>query len=188
MARGNTWTNSDGLEVGFGRRDSEYQYAGTVRTQGNEEMITLSIKASEMPLYEGSTVPSKAMAIPAGSYITKATLDVITTFADADANPTMTIGLVDSTGTAIDIDGIFAGLTEASGQLTAPQVVEGDVGTYGGLLVNGTEDIGTADGYITADLDTGAWDSGEALLTVWYLKPMPSVTPTDPITTIVGSL
>lgn len=188
MSRSATWTNSDGLEVGFGRRDSEYKYAGTVRTKGNEEMVMLSIKASEMPLYEGSAVSSKAIGIPAGAYITKATLDVVTSFADADANPTMTIGLVDSAGTAIDIDGIFAGLTEASGQLTAPQVVEGDVGTYGGALVNGTDHIGTAVGYLTADLDTGAWDSGEAILTVWYLKRSPDVTPTDPINTVVGSI
>ena len=188
MSRAATWTNSDGLEVGFGKRDSEYKYAGTVRTMGNEEMITLSIKASEMPLYEGAAVPSMCMPIPAGAYITKATLNVLTSFADADANPTMTIGLVNAAGTAIDIDGIFAGLTEASNQLTAPQVVEGDVATYGGGLVNGIDDIGTADGYLTADLDTGAWDSGEAILTVWYLRAIPDVTPADPITSIVGTL
>jgi hypothetical protein len=100
----------------------------------------------------------------------------------------MTIGLVNSAGTAIDVDGLFAGLTEASGQLTAPQVVEGDVGTYGGALVNGVDHIGSSDGYINVDLDTGAWDSGLAQLTVWYLKPTPDSIPTEPLDSIVGTL
>lgn len=188
MARAATWTNSDGLVVGFGTRDSVYDKAGTVRTQGNEEMIVMEINAADMPTAAGTARSAQDFRIPAGSYITKATLNVLTSFADADANPTMTIGLVDSAGTAIDADGLFAGLTEASGQLTAPQVVEGDVATYGGALVNGTDHIGSSDGYITCALDTGAWDSGLAQLTVWYLKPTPDSTPTDPISGIVGTL
>jgi len=188
MARAATWTNSDGLEVGFGQHTSVYDKAGTVRTQGNQCMMVMEINAADMPTASGTARSAKDMYIPAGSYITKATLNVLTTFADADANPTMTIGLVDSAGSAIDIDGLFAGLTEASGQLTAPQVVEGDVATYGGALVNGTDHIGTSNGYITAALDTGAWDAGLAQLTVWYLLPTPDSTPTDPISGTVGSL
>jgi len=188
MARSATWTNSDGLVVGFGPRDSVNDLGGTVRTQGNVEMMVMEINAADMPTAPGTARLSKDFRIPAGSYITKATLNVLTTFADADANPTMTIGLVDSAGTEIDNDGLFAGLTEASGQLTAPQVVEGDVATYGGALVNGTDHIGASDGYLTCVLDTGAWDAGLAQLTVWYLKPTPDSTPTDPISGIVGSL
>jgi len=188
MARAATWTNSDGLEVGFGQRTSVTDYAGTVRTQGNECMIVMEINAADMPTASGTARKAYDMYIPAGAYITKATLNVTTTFADSDANPTMTIGLVDEDGSVIDIDGLFAGLTEASGVLTAPSVVEGDVATYGGALVNGIDHIGTANGYITAALDTGAWDAGFAQLTVWYLLPTPDSTPTDPISGIVGSL
>lgn len=188
MARASTWTNSDGLKVGFGRRTSLNNNGGTVRTQGNEEMLVMEINAANMPKASSVARTADDVAIPAGSYITKATLNVLTSFADADANPTMTIGLVTAAGAAGDVDGLFAGLTEASGQLTAPQVVEGDVATYGGALVNGTDHIGTSDLYVNVDLDTGAWDSGVAQLTVWYLKPTPDSTPDDPITSIVGSL
>jgi len=170
MARSATWTNSDGLVVGFGPRDSVNDVAGTVRTQGNEEMIIMELNAADMPTASGTARLATDVPIPANSYITKATLHVLTTFNDADANPTMTIGLVNSAGTAIDIDGLYAGLTELSGQLTAGAVVEGDVATYGGALVNGTASVGSSDAYITAALDTGAWDAGLARLTVWYLK------------------
>lgn len=188
MTRAATWTNSDGLSVGYGRLTSRNKNAGTVRTMGNEEMLVMEIAYDAMPLASGTARTSKDTPIPAGSYITKATLNVLSTFADADANPTMTIGLVNSAGTAIDVDGLFAGLTEASVQLVAPQVVEGDVATYGGALVNGIDHIGAADGYVNVDLDTGAWDSGLAQLTVWYIRPTPDSTPTEPLDSIQGTL
>jgi hypothetical protein len=54
--------------------------------------------------------------------------------------------------------------------------------------VNGVDHIGSSDGYINVDLDTGAWDSGLAQLTVWYLKPTPDSIPTEPLDSIVGTL
>lgn len=198
MTRKNVWLNNDGLLVGYGSRSSTSAFAGTVRTTGNEEVITMILDHSDMPTTDNTqfynatdTEPfQKACKIPANAIITEAKLVVHEVFACAGGNPTMTIGLMASDGTVIDADGIYAGLTEASSQLVANWVLDGDAATYGGALVNGTASIGASDGYIYAAGVTTApasttttWDTGKATLTVKYIRQIPDDEPTAPHST-----
>lgn len=179
MARANTWTNSDGLEVGFGVRDSKNDAGSTVETKGNVEVFQMVLDFDELPAASGTAPSSKSVPIPAGAVINDAVLQVLEAF-DAAGAATLTIGLKNSAGTAIDADGIDAAIA-----LTAIDAV-GDTVQCDGALV-GT-DIGTADGYIAVDVGTGPYTAGQAVLTIEYTRQLPSSDAADPITTIQGSL
>ena len=72
MTRNAIWLNNDGLTVGFGTRDSVYPFAGTVKTEGNREQITLVLDYRNMPTTDNvrfynatNTEPfSKSVRIP----------------------------------------------------------------------------------------------------------------------------
>lgn len=197
MARQSVWTNVDGLQVGFGARTSIVPFAGTVLSLGgNEEMLSLVLDYRDMPTTDNvnfynatATDPvTKSVPIPANSLITEAKLVVHSSFTCAAGNPTMTIGLMTSGGTVIDGAGLYAGLTEASSQLLANAVVDGDVATYGGALVNGLLTIGANAGHIycagvTMLTAATKWDTGLATLTVKYLRQVPDYDPTNPHST-----
>lgn len=196
MTRNSVWLNNDGLHVGYGPRDSVNPFAGTVRTMGNREQITLVLDYRDMPTTDnvrfynaGVTDPvSKSVRIPANSIIVEAKLITHATFTCAAGNPTMTIGLMRSDGTVIDDDGLYAGLTEASLQLLANAVVDGDAATYGGALVNGVLSIGAFDAHIycagvTMLTAATKWDVGYATLTVDYIRQVPDYDPTAPYST-----
>lgn len=181
MARANTWTNSDGLVVGFGARDSKNDAGATVRTEGNVEVFSMILDYDNLPAAAGTAPSSKSIPIPANSYIHSATLRVLDAFTSAGAT-TLDIGFVDEDGTAIDQDGIDAAI--------AKTVIdaEGDTVQCDGDLVNGLVTVGTDDAYISTNVGTGPYTAGQAELTIEYSKPLPGTDPTDPITTIVGSL
>jgi len=98
-------------------------------------------------------------AIPAGSYITAASL-VVKTAAAGGTN--VTIGLITAAGADIDADGIDA--TVATADLAANKAVACD-----GALVGGTATVGAADGYVDIDA-TGTFTAGELLLVIEYIE------------------
>lgn len=198
MARNAIWTNTDGLVVGYGARTSLVPVGATVETKGNVCIHTQIIDHASMPVTantawkkSGGNLLSYNVPIPAYAIITRATFQCLETFADADANPSMTLGLVTVDNTEIDNDGLFKALTEASGKLTAGAttvaslydagVADGAATTYQGALIG--NDIGSAAGYITAVLSTGGWDSGKGVITVEYILQIPDDEPTSPYST-----
>ena len=98
-------------------------------------------------------------AIPAGSYITAASL-VVKTAAAGGTN--VTIGLITAAGADIDADGIDA--TVATADLAANKAV-----ACNGALVGGTATVGAADGYVDIDV-TGTFTAGELLLVIEYIE------------------
>lgn len=99
--------------------------------------------------------------LPANSFIVKATLEVTTAFTSGGA-ATLTIGLVEPDGTAIDADGIDAAIA-----LTAIDAV-GERVLCDGALVGALAGIGTAAGQIIATFGTAAFTAGAARLIVEY--------------------
>jgi hypothetical protein len=97
--------------------------------------------------------------IPAGSYITSAALVVKTA---AAGGTTVTIGLVNAAGAAIDADGIDA--TVATADLAANKAVACD-----GALVGGTATVGAAEGFVSVDV-AGTYTAGELLLLIEYVE------------------
>jgi len=97
--------------------------------------------------------------IPAGSYITSASL-VVKTAAAGGTN--VTIGLITAAGADIDADGIDAAV--ATADLAANKAVACD-----GALVGGTATVGAANGYVDIDV-TGTFTAGELLLVIEYIE------------------
>lgn len=97
--------------------------------------------------------------IPAGSYITGASLVVKTA---AAGGTSVTIGLVTAAGAAIDADGIDAAV--ATADLAANKAVACD-----GALVGGTATVGAAEGFVGVTV-SGTFTAGELLLLVEYIE------------------
>lgn len=178
MARQATWTNSDGLVVGFGPRDSKNDNGAVVETIGNVEVFQMNLDFDNLPAASGTAPSTKSIPLPANAVINDAVIQVTEAFTAAGA-ATLTLGLKNSAGTAIDADGIDAAIAVAALSLGA--TIQCD-----GALVGA--DIGTADGYIASAVATGPFLTGHAILTIEYTRQLPDTDPTDPITTIVGSL
>lgn len=161
MARDNVWVNDDGLEVGFGWRDTNNYEAGTVRTVGKINQIELDLDYDNLP--ENGTVRNDVAGIPAGSVIISAVLVAETDWDTADSAD-LTIGVQEADGTVIDADGIDAAIA-------ATALTEGDVVQCDGDLVGGTATVGEDTAYIYFDVGTGDFTSGTGTLTVEYILP-----------------
>lgn len=175
------FTNPDGLTQRYGQlttsdapvvRSSEYNIGGTVVVDFDFNHL---LNASGVLAFwtedagGGSTVDSPSSlnaAIPSGAWIKSATLFVKTAFVGATG--TLTIGLYDKAGTAIDADGIDAAIA-----VTAIDAV-GDVvlcnGALVGGLVTGVSSLTTDSGmYIGALSATANFTAGAARLVVEYI-------------------
>lgn len=177
MSRESTWTNNDGLVVGFGTRDSSNENSATVRTQGNVNIWQFPLNYDNLPTI-GTAPSSKAIPIPAAAVIQRATFTVTEAFA---GGTNIDFGLMDAAGTAIDDDGLDVAV------LTAAIDAVGEVVQMDGALVGSALDVGTVDAYF-GTVVTGTYTAGKGILLVEYVLPMPDSDATDPITTIVGSL
>lgn len=100
--------------------------------------------------------------IPAGAYITSASVVVTTAFTSAGA-AALNIGLYNAAGTAIDADGVDAAVALAA--LGANKAVACD-----GALVGGTATVGAANAYVGVDYDTAAYTAGAAKLVIEYIE------------------
>jgi len=154
-----SYTNSDGLLVLTNGAQ------GSVNLTGGAEY---GVKYLVINIADATTIGSSAAApaandafIPAGAYITKASLIVTTAFAGATA--ALNIGLQTAAGVAIDADGIDAAIA-----VTAIDAI-GDVVACNGAAVAGVVTVGTAPAYVSLDYDTAAFTAGAAKLVIEYI-------------------
>ena len=167
-----TWTNPDGLQVPFGQDQARETgaIAGKIAMDGPVSYLIMDVSFDDFPDYtadlnnDGSNngFSDSDAYIPAGSYITKATLIVETAFADGT---TYDIGLYTQAGVAIDADGIDDGLATAA--IAANMAVECD-----GLLV-GTLDLVESNAYLVMIEASGTFTAGKAKLVIEYLQVAP---------------
>lgn len=150
-----SYTNADGLTV-LTNGD-----AGVPAENGVTAVSAKKTMVVNVDLTKGDQNMNAAQDafIPAGSFITSATLVAKTA---AAGGTSVTIGLVNAAGTAIDADGIDAAVAAAA--LGANKAVACD-----GALVGGTATVGAADGYVSIDA-TGTFTAGEAALVIEYIE------------------
>lgn len=162
------WYNDDGLLVRYGQdqaRETQSVMAHP-RTAGALRHMVVDINWDDLPTFttdsnnDGSLnkFSGQDNFIPANSFITNAYLVVETAFADGTSYD---IGLYDEDGSAIDADGIDAGVALAA--LGADEAVVCD-----GALVRGTATIGSSNGYLVV-AETGTFTAGKAKLFIEYL-------------------
>lgn len=156
-----SYTNADGLQVLTNGAAGVAANNGTAVSPKKSLVINI---ADATELGSSAATPDDQEAfIPAGSYITAASLVVTTAFASGGA-ATLTIGAYNQAGSAIDADGIDA--TIALAAVGADKAVACD-----GALVGGTATVGSADAYIKANYGTAAFTAGAAKLVIEYIEP-----------------
>lgn len=152
-----TWDNFDGLKVKFGLDRADENPKGRNAVQATNHM-TVSIDLVGDSKLGLTDVSEWDGYIPAGSYITKATL-VMTEAAAGGTS--VSIGLAQPDQTVIDADGIDSGILTA--EMAADMAVDCD-----GALVSTQATIGSERGvvYITR---TGTFTAGKADLVIEYV-------------------
>jgi hypothetical protein len=172
MPRQNTWTNSDGLVVGFGTHSVDNEVAAVVSERGPVKVMQMYVKATNLVATASvvaSTQPPQAVRIKRGSVINRAKFQVVVPFATS-ASGTLTIGTfkADAAATVDDADGIDATIA-----VTAIDAI-GETVICDGALVNGTTPVGAtsdSDVVILPSYGTGVFTAGEGILTVEYMEP-----------------
>lgn len=156
MSRSSTWTNSDGLVIGFGIHTTDGERPGETARDGIEKELIVDFSYNNLP---GATASDGGKAfIPAGSYLVSATLIVGTVWT---SETDLDIGTETLAGVAIDADGIDVTLDAAA--LTAGAVIACD-GADIGTVIDASNDA-----YIVAT--SAAATAGTARLVVRYLQP-----------------
>jgi len=154
------YVNADGLEILTAGEAGTAAKRGTAVSPKKALVMTLT----GTDLGSSADTPQDHDAfIPAGSYITSASLIVTTAWTSA-GSATLTIGAYQQDGTTVDADGIDA--TVALAALAANKGVACD-----GALVGGTATVGANDVYIEANYGTAAFTAGEAKLVIEYIEP-----------------
>jgi hypothetical protein len=151
------WSNSDGLVVGFGRRDVADNIPGAVAGVGSIRQLVVEIVGANLTDTAEPTDFITGAFIPADSVILAAYLTVTTAF--AGTNAVLDIGTYDAAGSAIDDDGIDAAIATAT--LVDNYYVACDGGKIGTQV--------TVDNYIAATYDTAAFTAGRAKLVIEYI-------------------
>ncbi len=162
------WQNDDGLTVRFGQdqaRETKSLMAPAAGV-GPVRYMVVDINFDDLPTFttdlnnDGTNngFSDQDAYIPTGSYIKSASLIVETAFAGGTS---YNIGLYNAAGSAIDADGIDAGVATAA--LAADLAVACD-----GALVGGTALV-TSDAYLVVAA-TGTFTAGKAKLVIEYIQ------------------
>lgn len=155
-----SYTNADGLQV------LTNGAAGTPTDNGiaeyGKKFLVINIEDATAIGAAAAAPAANDAFIPAGSYITGASL-VVTTAFTSGGSAALNVGLYTAAGAAIDADGIDA--TIAVADLAANKAVACD-----GALVGGTATVGAADAYVSWDYDTAAFTAGAAKLVIEYIE------------------
>lgn len=147
MAQASTWTNEDGLEVGFGPVVSKNTTAGDQHIKGKIKQIELPVDVDAGLVSVGDAISQKHTGIPADAYIVSARY-----IAEVDFDNAVEFGTAQADGTAIDQDGLIAtGTTTAEGA--------------GALIGTVTSEVN----YIVVTATTTAPTAGKGELIVEYI-------------------
>ena len=155
------WTNSDGLEVRFNGPEAGPTGA-SVSTLGAVKNLVLDF---DFATAITAAADGHEAFIPAGSYIKAATL-IVTTAATSAGTATLSIGLAQKDGTAINNIGIDSAIA-LSAIDAVTEVVKCD-----GTLAGGTASIGAYNGYVYTTPTTGAdvFTAGRGKLVIEYIE------------------
>ena len=175
MARGSTWTNKDGLVVGFGTHSADNGVAAVVG--GSGAFKTLQVKLEDATALEAvgsitaASFKPQDVVIPRGSRILEASFTVTAAFTTS-ASGALNIGTneagLSGDYTADDENGIDAAIA-----VTALDAIGATV-ACDGALVAGVTTCGaasTSDVKICFGYTTGVFTAGAGVLTVRYIEP-----------------
>lgn len=171
MARNSTWTNSDGLVVGFGTHSADNNVAAV--RGGTEKTLEMEIVLTDLvDTFAATNKDPQAVVIPRGSYITEAYIQTLVAATSGGAATldigTWGVGL--TTEVVDDADGLVADVTIAEmTSIGEVHVLDGAlVGSSGQTAVGATS---LSDVVIAPSYETAAFTAGKVRLTVKYIVP-----------------
>lgn len=156
-----SYTNADGLFIVTDEAQGAVRDNGVTASNGIKTLVFEIKDATLLGTSDVNPQPNDVF-IPAGSYITKASL-VVTTAFTSGGSATLGVGLQQADGTIIDADGIDAAVAVAD--LAANKAV-----VCNGALVGGTATVGAANSYLSLVYGTAAFTAGAAKLVIEYIE------------------
>jgi len=164
-----SWQNDDGVYIRYGLERAAVKDSGVTTKEVLRYLVVDLSVVKGLPTFTAdlnNNGTNNGFAgddayIPAGSYITKATLVTTTAFV-TDDSATLDIGLAQLAGTVIDVDGIDDAI--AVGAMAANKVV-----LCNGALVGGVDGVGANDAYVYTTQNTGTFSAGAAKLVIEYI-------------------
>lgn len=168
MSRANTWTNSDGLVVGFGKHTSDNNVPGEAQPVGVVKTAVVEIVGTDLvDTFAAANVKPQALTIRRGSIIKDAYLVVHQAFTSGGA-ATLDLGTWGKSAAVVDdADGIDVDIALAA-------LAEGAVVQCDGALVNAAIAAGATSNsevVIAPSYETAAFTAGKASLYVEYVEP-----------------
>ena len=156
-----SYTNADGLFIVTDEAQGAVRDNGVTSSNGIKTLVFEIKDSTLLGTADVDPQPNDAF-IPAGSYITKASL-VVTTAFTSGGSATLGVGLQQADGTIIDADGIDA--TVAVADLAVNKAV-----VCNGALVGGTATVGAANSYLSLVYGTAAFTAGATKLVIEYIE------------------
>lgn len=170
MARGATWTNSDGLVVGFGTHSSDNTVSAVTEDSAVKTLVVQITGTELVDTFAATNIKPQDATIKRGSVIRAATLLVTEAFTSGGA-ATLDIGTW-SKGKATEVVDVAAGILSGAAITTIDAI--GEVSRCGGTLVASTISCGAtsdSDVVIAPSWGTAAFTAGKATLTIEYIEP-----------------
>jgi len=170
MSRGSTWTNSDGLKVGFGKHTADNDTPAVISSNSGRKVMVVEINGADLvDTFAATNVKPGSPTIKRGSSILSATLMVSEVFVSGGGG-TLDIGLWGLNAGVVDVaDGIDADIAVAAINGI------GEIVHCDGALVNGTVPAGATandDCVIAPSYETAVFTAGRGTLTIEYIEPL----------------
>lgn len=171
MPRERTYTNADGLILGYGTHTPDNAVPAVAAERGVRKTMEMLITGTELELTTATaaSLHPQGAIIKRGSLIKNATFTPTVAFTSGGA-ATLTIGTY-KVGTIGTVD-VAAGITSATA-ITAIDAI-GETVVCAGTLVNGTIAVGAtsdSDVEIVAIAGTAAFTAGKGILVIEYIEP-----------------
>lgn len=172
MSRQSSWTNPDGLVVGYGPHSSDNDVPAVTSNETAVKVMTVMITGKALEASASLTAASlhpNAAVIKRGSIIQRAKFETVVPFAGASS--TLNIGTYKA-GVIGTVD-VAAGI-DATVAIAAMDAI-GEIVVCDGTLVNGVIPCGAtsdSDVEIVAGYGTAPFTAGVGILTVEYIEPM----------------
>jgi len=181
MSRANTWTNKDGLIVGFGLHTEDNDVGAVFQGANGEVTFSQEITLAGLVDTAADIAGAQAHVIPRGSIILRADVQTIVA-ATSGTTSGLDIGTW-SRGLATEIVDDMDGIVKAATSTDSTLANIGDVNIADGDLIADAADSGLAvagaisdsDVVITASWGTAVFTAGKVRLTVTYRPPTGSM-------------
>lgn len=183
MSRGSTWTNKDGLVVGFGTHSEDNDVSAVAKGTNGVTTIMAEYTLSDLPdTFAATNVNPQDHRIPRGSGIMSAYIQTLVAPVSSGSNATLDVGLwgVGLATEVVDVaDGLVADATHAELggigeviQLDGPYIADAATAASTVATVGATSN---SDCVLAPSYETTAFTAGKIRIIVNYLAPQGSV-------------